>query len=421
MFKAPRGTQDILPDQQPYWQLVRDKIREVCGLYGFRRLDPPLFEETRLFARGVGETTDIVEKEMYTFKDKGGESLTLLPEGTASFMRAYLEHGMHVLPQPIKLYSILPFFRYERPQAGRFRQHYQFNAETIGEAYPAVDAEIISLAWHLYSLLGLRGVQLQVNSIGDSRCRPGYNKLLTGYLRDHQKSLAKTDRDRLRRNPLRVLDSKEEASQKIIAQAPKSTDHLCDDCGQHFARLREYLDLLKIPYTLNYRLVRGLDYYTRTVFEFWAAGIGAQNAIGGGGRYDGLAKLLGGRDTPGVGFGLGLERIILTLQQQKIPPPPDPGPQVFLAYHGGQGQKEALLLAEKMRGVGIRAAVNHGGRSLKAQMKQADREGAEYAIIIGEKEMETDTVTVHVMHSGEEFTVAKPQIINWLKNRLFQR
>ncbi|MBI2846165.1 MAG: histidine--tRNA ligase [Chloroflexi bacterium] len=421
MFKAPRGTQDILPAEQPYWQLARDKIREVSSLYGFRRIDPPLFEETGLFVRGVGETTDIVEKEMYTFKDKGGESLTLLPEGTASFMRAYLEHGMQVLPQPVKLYSTLPLFRYERPQAGRFRQHYQFNAEAIGEAHPAVDAEIIALAWSLYSSLGLKGLKLQLNSIGDSRCRPGYNKLLTTYLREHQKRLAKTDRERLSRNPLRVLDSKESASQKVIAQAPKSVEHLCEDCAAHFAGLREYLGLMGISYTLNHRLVRGLDYYTRTVFEFWAAGIGAQNAVGGGGRYDGLAKLLGGKDTPGVGFGLGLERIILAMQQQKISPPPDPGPQVYLLYHGAAAQNEAIRLAEKLRGAGIRAGVSMGGRSLKAQMKQADREGVKFALILGEKEIEKSTVTAHIMQTGEEFTVAQGQLLNWLSDRLFRR
>lgn len=418
MYRAPRGTRDILPQEQQYWEFIRDSIRRTCALYGYKRIDTPIFEETALFARGIGAGTDIVEKEMYTFKDKGGDSLTLLPEVTASVMRAYLEHGFHVLPQPVKLYSILPVFRYERPQAGRFRQHYQFNCEAIGVQDPALDTEVIALAWRFYEGLGLKGLSLQLNSIGDSICRPSYIEALVEYYRGREGQICSDCRPRLARNPLRLLDCKNEACQPIIEAAPKSFDFLCPECAEHFASLQKCLDLLEIPYQFNHRLVRGLDYYTKTVFEVWAAGIGAQNAVAGGGRYDGLAKEIGGKDTPAMGFASGLERIIMTMQSQGIEVPPWPQPQLFLAHHGREARRESLRLADRLRKAGFRAFLSYGGRSLKAQMKEADRQEATYALILGEKEMRGGKITVREMASGREAQVAMEEVEGWLRERL---
>ena len=418
MYRAPRGTQDILPQDQPYWQFVRDQIRRLSTLYGYERLDTPLFEETSLFTRGIGADTDIVEKEMYTFKDKGRDSLTLLPEATASVMRAYLEHAMYLLPQPVKLYSILPIFRYERPQAGRFRQHYQFNCEAIGVQDPALDAEVISLAWRFYEDLGLRGLNLQLNSIGDQNCRPAYIEALVNYYQGKEGEICNDCGARLKRNPLRLLDCKNEGCQPIIEAAPKSLDFLCPECAEHFATLREQLNLLQIPYQLNHRLVRGLDYYTKTVFEAWAPGIGAQNAVGGGGRYDGLAKEIGGRDTPAIGFAIGLERVIMTMKAQGVQVPPWPHPQIFLAYHGSKAKEEGLRLVDRLRKAGLRAIMSFGDRSLKAQMREADREGVEYTLILGEKERQRGEVTAREMATGQETQVEIGHLEEWLRERL---
>lgn len=418
MYRAPRGTQDILPQDQPYWWFIREHIRRLSTLYGYERLDTPLFEEASLFTRGIGATTDIVEKEMYTFQDKGGDSLTLLPEATASVMRAYLEHGMWVLPQPVKLYSILPIFRYERPQAGRFRQHYQFNCEAIGIQDPALDAEVVSLAWRFYKDLGLRGLNLQLNSIGDQNCRPTYIEALVNYYQGKERKICTDCRARLKRNPLRLLDCKNEGCQPIIEAAPKSLDFLCPECAEHFATLREQLNLLEIPYQLNHRLVRGLDYYTKTVFEVWAPGIGAQNAVGGGGRYDGLAKEIGGRDTPAIGFAIGLERVIMTMKTQGVQVPPWPPRQIFLAYHGSEAKEESLRLVERLREAGFRAIMSFGDRSLKAQMREADREGVEYTLILGEEERRRGEITAREMATGQEEQVEPNRLEEWLRDRL---
>ena len=316
MYQAPRGTQDILPADRPYWRYVTEQMQQVASLFGFQQIDTPIFEETALFVRGVGQGTDIVDKEMYSFEDKGGAEITLRPEFTAGIMRAYIEHGMHVLPQPVKLYSIGPIFRYERPQAGRYRQHHQFNVESVGEQDPAVDLEIMSLAWTLLSRLGFKGLNFQINSTGCPQCRPAYRQALIDYFKPHEARLNETDRRRLSINPLRLLDSKEEAAQPLLSDAPHSVDYLCEDCATHFNTLRSYLDALGMPHTVNFRLVRGLDYYTKTVFEIWAEGIGAQAAVCGGGRYDGLIEELGGPPTPGIGFGMGIERVILSLKEQ---------------------------------------------------------------------------------------------------------
>jgi len=355
---------------------------------------------------------------MYSFTDKGGDPITLRPEFTAGTVRAYLEHGMHTLPQPVKLYSIGPAFRYERPQAGRYRQFYQWNVEAIGEQDPAVDLEVMSVAWQLYDDLGFKNLAFQLNSTGCPQCRPNYLQVLVDYYRERQGLICEDCQRRLERNPLRLLDCKNDLCQPIIAAAPQIINHLCQECAGHFAALRHYLDELGRPYTINHRLVRGLDYYTKTVFEVWAEGIGAQNAVCGGGRYDGLAEALGGPPTPGIGFASGLERIVLTMKQQVLRVPPLPAPQIFVAYLGPEAKTEAVKLAVELWGTGLGTTLAFGDRSLKAQMKQADRLEATFALILGEKEIEAGQVTVRDMAGGEQFEVARGEVIAWLKSRL---
>jgi len=305
-YRAPRGTQDILPDKQPSWDFVRDAVAQLCTVFGYRRIETPVFEDASLFTRGVGEVTDIVQKEMYVFQDRGGQDLALRPEGTAPVCRAYLEHGLHNLPQPVRLWYWTPIFRYDRPQAGRYRQHHQFGAEAIGEADAAVDAEIIELLWRVYEELGLTDLSLNLNSIGDQNCRPAYLELLRDYYRDRLSLVCADCKARYERNPLRLLDCKQERCQPIIAGAPTMTEHLCPECSAHFDDLRSYLASADVPFLLNPRLVRGLDYYTRTTFEVLPKEEGGQSTVGGGGRYDGLIEQLGGSPTPGVGFGSGI-------------------------------------------------------------------------------------------------------------------
>ncbi|MFQ5946409.1 MAG: histidine--tRNA ligase [Anaerolineae bacterium] len=417
MYKAPRGTQDILPSDQPHWQWIRGWIEELCPLYGYERIDKPLFEATELFTRGVGESTEVVEKQMYTFQDKGGNSLTLLPEATAPVMRAYLEHGMHVLAQPVKLYAILPIFRHDRPQAGRYRQFSQLNCEAIGEADPAVDAESIALAWKFFHDLGLRELSLQLNSIGDGTCRPGYLESLVAHYRDHEDEICDECRERMVKNPMRLMDCKRRRCQPVIDGSPKSAEFLCGPCDHHFRELRRPLDRLGLLYHLNHRLARGLDYYTRTVFEVWAPGIGAQAALVGGGRYDGLAEVLGGRPTPGVGFAAGLERTVLALKAQDLEPPSGAALGAFLAYLGDEEKAEAFSVAERLRAEGIPAVLGFGNRSLKAQMREADRSGAAYVLIVGAREREAGIVTVRDLATGTEVPVLQEEVVRWLKER----
>jgi len=418
LYKAPTGTRDILPEDQSYWRYVIARMRHIVEQYGFREIDVPIFEATSLFARGVGEATDIVEKEMYTFEDRGGHSLTLRPEFTAGVMRAYIERGMRVRPSPVKLYSIGPVFRYERPQAGRYRQHRQLNVEVIGEQDPAADLEIMSVAWHIYADLGFRGLSFQLNSTGCPRCKPGYKQVLVAHYQDYLDTICDDCKRRLGTNPLRVLDCKQSSCQPVIAGAPHITDHLCAECADHFAMLRGYLDDLDRPYTLNHRLVRGLDYYTKTVFEVWAEGIGAQNALCGGGRYDGLIELIGGLPTPGVGFATGIDRIILTLKNQGIEPPPLPEPQVFVAYRGEAARRAAIRLLDQLRQAGVGTVMGLGDRSLKAQLRQAGRQGMAYVLILGDDELAAGQVTVRHMTLGQQERVAQDGIVAWLQDRL---
>ncbi len=422
MYQAPKGTHDILPEDWPYWRRVLETAERLAGLYGFERIDTPIFEATELFERGVGAGAAVmVDKEMYTFGDKGGASLTLRPEFTAGIMRAYLEHGMRVRPQPVKLYTVGPIFRQERPQAGRYRQHTQWNVEVVGEIDPAVDFEVMSIAWHMFSELGFRGLAFQLNSIGcpNPDCRPRHVAALVEYFAAYRGQLNEVDRRRLDVNPLRLLDSKEESSQPLLDAAPRSIDFLCDECREHFSALLGYLDDAGMPFSVNTRLVRGFDYYTKTVFEVWAEGIGAQAAVCGGGRYDGLIELLGGPPTPGIGFGSGVERLILTLKAQGAQPPALPSPAVQVSYTGkgeaGQQAKQAAqALVRELRGAGVGALLPFGERSLKSQLKAADKAGVAHVVIVGEGELQSGQWTVRTLADGSQQTVARPALVDWL-------
>ena len=420
-MQAPRGTQDILPADQPYWDLVRDTAAAVARQYGFRRIDTPMFEDTGVFERGVGEGTDIVEKEMYTFEDKGGDSITLRAEGTAPVVRAYLEHGMFKLPQPVKLYYICPIFRFERPQKGRFRQHHQFGVEALGETDPALDAEVIELLWAVYARLGLQELSLQINSIGDGVCRPGYLAALRAYYQHHLAAVCDDDRVRFQKNPLRMLDCKVPSCQAIADQAPHSADYLCAECAEHFAVLRHGLDLRGLAYNVNFRLVRGLDYYTRTVFEIWPAHGGAQSTIGGGGRYDGLAEQLGGRPTPGIGFGSGIERIILNYKEAHPEGLQPAAADVFVVAAGAEARDRASGLAVALRGAGAAVAETYGERSFGAQMKAAGASGARLALILGADELAAGQASLKDLASGEQRAVPLAHVVPEVQAQLAVR
>ncbi|MFH1647627.1 MAG: histidine--tRNA ligase [Chloroflexota bacterium] len=416
MYQAVRGTSDILPAEQAYWRYVEQAAVNTCRLYGYQRLDSPAFEETGLFTRSVGRGTDIVEKEMYTFDDKGGKSLTLRPEGTASVCRAYLEHGLSNLPQPVKLYYLTSIFRYERPQAGRLREHHQFGCEAIGDDDPALDAEVIDMAWRFFTSLGLRRLSLQLNSIGCKKCRPAYLAALKQHYAGHVDALCRDCLTRLERNPLRLLDCKEASCQRLADTAPRSADHLCPDCREHFQRLNNYLGILDIPVNINHRLVRGLDYYTRTVFEVQPEGGGSQSTLGGGGRYDDLIEELGGKPTPAIGFGTGIERIILNLKKQDVAVPATPGLTVLIAWLGEASREVSLKLAGNLRRAGISAVAATGGKSLKAQLRQANSLGVRYTVIIGEDEVKAGTVSLREMATSRQETVPAAGLPERLKN-----
>ena len=404
MFQAPRGTLDLLPEEQKYWRFIESKAVTLAGQYGFGRVDTPVFEDSDLFIRSVGEGTDIVEKEMYTFEDRGGDSITLRPEGTAPVCRAYLEHGMHNLPQPVRLYYFCPVFRYERPQAGRFRQHHQFGVEALGDADPSVDAEIIELAWRLMQTLGLRDLELMVNSIGDPQCRPGYIAALEDYYSGHKDRLCDDCRTRLGRNPLRLLDCKEQSCRALGDGAPRSADNLCPPCQDHWEKLQSYLERIGIPYTVDHRLVRGLDYYTRTVFEVQPLEGGSQSTICGGGRYDGLIQALGGRPTPGIGFATGMERLTLNLKSSGVEVSQEPAPIYLVANVGDSARSAAVELATRLRRSGVGAILASGSRGLRGQMRQANALQIPYALILGDDEIQRGEVVVRDMGASTQET-----------------
>ncbi|MDP8923411.1 MAG: histidine--tRNA ligase [Chloroflexota bacterium] len=419
MYQSPRGTQDIVPEDAVVWRYVERQAAETARRFAYGEIRTPTFEDASLFLRGVGAGTDIVDKEIYRFQDKGGSDLALRPEGTASVVRAYLQHGMASRPQPVKLYSLLTVFRYDRPQAGRYREFRQFNVEAIGEEDPLADVEVIAVLWRFLEGLGLRDLTVLLNSIGDPICRPEYIRALRAYYEPHRDRICADDRRRLETNPLRLLDCKQAGCQPIVAGAPNITDYLCDACRQHFERLKSYLDAMEIPFELAPRLVRGLDYYTRTVFEVVPPKIGAQATIGGGGRYDGLAELLGGKHTPGVGFAAGMDRIIMNLRQQCAPLPEAEAPRVFIApvgrdVVGDEAKRRAIALADQLRARDVATQVGMGDRSMKARLRQADASGARLAVIIGEEELREGQATVKDLQNAEQGRIGFDRLVDYL-------
>lgn len=418
LTKRPRGTNDFFGDTVRKWQYLEDLIRRICREYGYGEIRTPVFEHTELFQRGVGDTTDIVEKEMYTFTDKGDRSLTLRPEGTASAVRAFIENNLGAQAQPTKLYYIGPMFRFDRPQAGRYRQFHQFGVEVFGSNDPAVDAEVITMLMDLYGRLGLKDLELHINSVGCPKCREEHRKVLQQFLRDKVSGLCKDCRNRFERNPMRILDCKNEECRGLTRGAPTTGQCLCPECGQHFARVKDYLDLLGIEYIVNDRLVRGLDYYTNTAFEVMAKGIGAQSSIGGGGRYNGLIEQVGGGPVPGIGWAMGLERAILTMEQQGIKFHGEQPFDVFIATIGEETAGPALVLLTKLRRAGLAAEKDYLGRSLKAQMKYAGKFNAKFTLIMGGDELQRGVVTVRDMAAGTQEEVALDRIVETLVAKL---
>ena len=412
MYRAPRGAKDILPDEQPWWEHVDRTAADLLTLYGFRRIDTPIFEEADLFVRSVGEATDVAEKETYTFEDRGGDLLSLRPEGTAGVARAYVEHGMHVLPQPVRLYSTrLPMFRYDRPQAGRQRQFHQLNVEMLGSADPEADVEIIEIAWRFFANLGLRGLTLFVNSMGDAASRPRYIEALRDYYGPLLPRLGADAQRRFEANPLRLLDGKDEVSVGLAAEAPRSTDFLEGDAADHWGAVLDGLEALRIPYSIDHTLVRGLDYYTHTVFEIAPPEEGQQSTLGGGGRYDGLIEQIGGKPTPAVGFASGIERIILNLKRQGVEAPGAPPVTALVAFLGDDARRAALALTSSLRAAAVSAVMAPGGKSLKAQLRYAGSIGAEHALILGGDEVRDGTVTVKRLADGEQHTLPTAEAV----------
>lgn len=408
---GPRGTQDILPSVSGQWQYVEKTIRNVCDLFGYKEIRTPIFEHTELFLRGIGETTDVVSKEMYTFKDRGERSITLRPENTAATVRAYLEHKLYADTTLNKLFYIGPMFRYDRPQAGRYRQFHQFGVEAIGTANPAIDAEIIILATQFLKSLGLNELKLQLNSVGCPKCRPVYREKLQDFLRDKVKDLCPDCQSRFERNPMRILDCKNEKCTTLSQGAPEMADCLCEDCHDHFDQLKELLRAVDIEFILNPRLVRGLDYYTKTAFEIQYSPLGAQSAVCGGGRYDGLIEECGGSSTPGIGFAIGIERVMLALEKQGLMPNEDASLDALVVPLGLKAQAAAFKVLYNLRLAGYRADMDFAGRSLKAQMKQANKLGAKYAIIIGEDEVRENSVMLKNMFTSEQTKIQAAEVV----------
>jgi histidyl-tRNA synthetase len=418
-FQAPRGMRDILPEEQPYWEKVRQVIKNLARAYGFERLDTPILEEADLFIKGTGLYTDIVEKEMYSLRTKGGDKLSLRPEFTPAIMRAYLENGLSSLPHPIKLYTLGPIFRYERPQKGRYRQSWQANFEIIGQKDPVLDAQLIQLFFAISRELSLKNLIVQINSIGCSRCRPIYRKKLVSFYRNRKEELCPNCQKRLKQNPLRLLDCKENKCLRIIQEAPQIIDQLCEDCHNHFKNVLEFLDELNIPYILNPHLVRGLDYYTKTVFEIWPEEErGRQIALAGGGRYDDLIKLLGGKETPAVGFAMGLDRIVDLMKTRNIKISSRSRPLIFLIQLGDLAKKKSLKLFEDLRQAGLEIIGSFSRNTIKNQLRLADKAKARFALILGQKEVLDETIIIKDMISGVQETVPLDKVIKQLKKKL---
>ncbi len=415
MIRRIKGTQDILPDETPRWVALENLIRKIMGRYNFHELRTPIFEQTQLFARGIGQLTDIVSKEMYTFVDRGKKQLTLKPEMTAPIMRAYIENKLYAKAPLNKLFYIAPLFRQENPQAGRLRQFHQFGAETLGTPDPNADAEMIDLAWSIFKEIGLTNLTLRLNSVGDPNCRADYKKKLQEYIRPNLDKYCQDCQRRFDSNPLRILDCKNPTCMALNQNAPKLVDNLCDDCRAHYESVKDQLGRLNIPFVEDPYLVRGLDYYTRTVFEITSDALGAQNAICGGGRYDLLAKELDGPDTPAVGFAAGMERLLLVMEQQGIRLAEKARLDVFLAPLGEMARKEGLSHLQRIRALGLSAEMDFLGRSIKAQMREANRQNARFVLILGENELDKQKFTVKLMDKGEQIEVPFTSIIEFLK------
>ena len=419
-FQNPTGMHDILPEDQKYVQRIYDVSENIAKFYGFEKIDTPVLEETALFERGTGLSTDIVQKQMYSFRTKGGDYLVLRPEGTPSIVRAFIQYGMQNLPQPLKLYYFGPFFRYENPQAGRYRQFWQFGLEIFGEENPVADSQIIQIFSNILEEIGLKNLIVEVNSIGDNQCRPYYKKLLVSYLKSREQALCSDCRRRIKENPLRVLDCKEEKCQRIKTQAPQIIDHLCEECHNHFKEVLEFLEAIELPYRLNPYLVRGLDYYTKTVYEIFQDTEDGrqQGALAGGGRYDALAKLLGGKDTPAVGGAAGIDRIAKLMKVRNVKIPKGPSPKIFLAQLGNLAKRKSLKLFEEFRKAKIPVLETFGRDSLKAQLNRANRLDVRFTLILGQKEALEGTIIIRDMASGRQDTVKLAKVIEEMKKRL---
>jgi histidyl-tRNA synthetase len=417
IVKAPRGMPDILPAEIARWQAVERRVRTFARRYDYQEIRTPVVEHTEVFLRAVGGGTDIVDKEMYTFVDRGARSLSLRAEGTAPVVRAFLEHNLGAAGLPVKLYYLCPIFRYDRPQAGRYRQHMQFGAEVLGAAEPAADAEVLSLAARFVESFGLRGVEIHLSSVGDEVCRPAYLDALRAYYRPHLDELCADCRRRFDEAPLRLLDCKQERDRAIARGAPRLLDYLCAPCRAHFAGVRGHLEAMGIAYVVDPYIVRGLDYYTRTAWEAVSGALGAQNVIFGGGRYDGLAAQLGGRPTPGVGFGMGLERLLLVLEKEGVALPPQPPLAVYVATAGAD-PSAALALADRLRRAGIATDLDLMTRGLRAQMRQADRLRVRFVLVLGEDEMRRGAAVVRDMAAGAQDEVPLDRLAEVLAERL---
>ena len=415
MINVPKGTKDVLPNQSHKWRFIENAARETAAAFCYKEMRTPTFEHTELFQRGVGDTTDVVNKEMYTFEDKGGRSMTLKPEGTAGVVRAFIENGLASSPMPVKTYYITPAFRYERPQAGRLREFHQFGLEAFGSPSPETDAELIFAASSFLDKLGVKGVKLELNSIGCRICRGEYNKALKNYFAPHLESMCPTCRSRYDKNPLRMLDCKEEECKKIAAGAPKILDYLCEECKEHFEKVKELLTAQGVEYTVNSGIVRGLDYYTKTVFEFVSTQIGSQGTVCGGGRYDNLLEELGGNPLPAIGFAAGIERLMLLMENTGVDFPEEQKPALYLAGMDAASRALCFKIAIYLRGKGVCAEFDHMNRSVKAQLKYADKIGARYVAVIGESELATGTVNLKAMKDGNVNSVKIAEIEEYLK------
>ncbi len=404
LTKAPRGTKDILPKSVGKWQYMEEKIRAICALYGYEEIRTPVFEHTELFSRAIGENTDVVDKEMYTFTDRGGRSVTLRPENTASAMRAYIENKLFADTPLTKLFYIGSMFRYDRPQAGRLREFHQFGVEAVGEKSAALDAETILLAANFLKSVGLKDLTVNINSVGCPKCRAEYRQKLQEFFKDKLQFLCEDCKNRFERAPMRILDCKKDSGQEFMKDAPKITDCLCDECREHFAETKKYLTAANLSYGVDSRLVRGLDYYTKTAFEIKYEPLGAQSAVAGGGRYDGLIKELGGDDTPAVGFAVGLERVLLAMEKQGVEIPEKNGADIFIVNL--EEPEAAFNLMQQLRARGQRTLMDYGGKSLKSQMKRADKLGVKLAVILGADEVKNGVVTVKNMADGSQRQVA---------------